>query len=116
MAKTGCVTIQKLTGKKNTVLDATVQAGSAAVLPFEITDGWGEYKITFTRPTSTADITVSNIAIYSLNEEETAAIGAALNDKGEMINDNYFYDLQGRQVSNPQHGLFITNGQKIFMK
>ena len=109
------VKIQKLTGQKSTVLEATIQVGSAATLPFDITDGWGEYQITFTRPTSTADITVSNIGIYSRTEENHTGICATFNDDREPTNNNLYYDLQGRQVTNPQHGLFIKNGHKIFV-
>ena len=32
------------------------------------------------------------------------------------IKDNTIYDLQGRQVTNPQHGIFIKNNQKIFVR
>lgn len=62
------VKIQKLTDQKNTVLETNVKAGKAVELPFDITDGWGEYEITFTRPTATDDITISNIAVYSRTE------------------------------------------------
>jgi len=106
------VKIQKLTSPNNTVLEATVQVGSAAVLPFDIADGWGEYQITFTRPSTTTDITISNIGIYSRTEEETTAIVATQNNK----NDHYLCDLQGRQVTNPQHGLYIINGKKIVVR
>lgn len=62
------VKIQKLTDQKNTVLETNVKAGKAVELPFDITDGWGEYEITFTRPTATDDITISNIAVFSRDE------------------------------------------------
>ena len=106
------VKIQKLTSPNNTVLEATVQVGSVAVLPFDIADGWGEYQITFTRPSATTDITISNIGIYSRTDEETTAIVATQNNK----NDHYLFDLQGRQVTNPQHGLYIINGKKIVVR
>ena len=108
------VKIQKLTGRRNTVLNAKVQAGSAASLPFDVTDGWGEYRITFTRPTSTADITVSDIAIHSRTEEDVTVIrGPFVN--GKSLNSKW-YDLLGRKVSKPQHGLYIKNGQKLIVK
>ena len=110
------VKIQKLTGSRNTVLNAKVQAGSSAVLYFDITDGWGEYKITLSRPSRNDEITVSDLGIYSLTEEEIAGIRATLNDKGKMINDNFFYDLNGRPVTNPQHGVFIQNDKKILVE
>ena len=27
-----------------------------------------------------------------------------------------YFDLQGREVSHPQHGIYITNGKKIYLK
>ena len=38
-----------------------------------------------------------------------------LNDNGEMINDNV-YDLQGRRVTKPTHGLYVVNGRKVVIK
>ena len=111
------VKIQKLTSPKTTVLDTKVQAGSAVVLPFSVTDGWGEYKLTLTRPTSSAAISVSNIAIYSLTDEEITAI-QSMNDERCTINNHTdtFYDLQGRPIVNPQRGFYIKNGQKMYVK
>ena len=40
-------------------------------------------------------------------------------DNGKGIMDNRTdkaYDLQGRPVVNPQRGLYIKNGQKIYVK
>ena len=40
-------------------------------------------------------------------------------DNGKGIMDNRtdkVYDLQGRPVVNPQRGLYIKNGQKIYVK
>ena len=111
------VKIQKLTGQKNLVLDATVQAGEAAVLPFEVSDGWGEYKITFIRPSKDDAITISNIGIYTRTGEQTGIVGATLNDKGQMINDKW-YSLDGRRLSGKptQKGLYINNGRKVVIK
>jgi poly(3-hydroxybutyrate) depolymerase len=102
--------IQKLTGKQNLILDATVQAGSPAVLPFEVTDGWGEYQITFLRANKNDVITVSNIAIYSSTEENNTGI----HTMREAINNNCCYDILGRQVTNPKRGMYIKNGKKVF--
>lgn len=108
------VKIQKLTGKKTTVLNAKVQAGSAASLPFEITDGWDEYKITLTRSSRNDEIAISNISIYSLTEEEITGIRSQTGNR--KSSNGKCFDLQGRQVENPQHGLYIKNGKKIIAK
>ena len=33
-----------------------------------------------------------------------------------IINDNIYYDLSGRCVENPTHGIYIVNGKKMFVK
>ncbi len=34
----------------------------------------------------------------------------------KIINDNHYYDLQGRSVAHPTKGLYIVNGKKVVMK
>lgn len=65
--KTIGVKIEKLTGSKKVVLDKTVNVGDSELL-FEITDGWGEYKLTMTRPSDSDNITVSNIVVKQTGE------------------------------------------------
>ena len=57
------VKIEKLTSPNTVVLDETVNVGAAAELPFEVTDSWGEYKLTITRPTESDAISVTGIKI-----------------------------------------------------
>ena len=61
---------------------------------------------------------------FGFEDEETTSIGASLNDKGEMKNDNY-YDLLGRKVQtsnlksqtlNLKKGIYIVNGKKVIVK
>ena len=54
---------------------------------------------------------------YLGGDNGTTGIGATLNDKEEIINDNYFYDLTGRRVSAlPRKGLYIRDGEKVLVK
>ena len=115
------VKIQKLTGRKNTVLDATVNVGVDAELPFEVSDGWGEYKITFTRPSATDEITITDIAIYSAKDGETTGIAPLLSPLGGR-KDVKIYDLLGRCIGNAEStiynaqlkkGVYVVNGKKI---
>ena len=69
--KTIGVKIQKLTGSKITVLNTTVNVGEEVELPFEISYGWGEYKLTMTRPSENDAINVTNIEIIQTGEVET---------------------------------------------
>ena len=115
------VKIQKLTGSQPMVLDATVQAGQAATLPFDITDGWGEYKITFIRPSKNDEITISNIAIYTRSSDETGI--QSIQDPQDKANHSQstmqdaVYALQGHKVSVPtQKGIYVKNGKKYIVK
>lgn len=116
------VKLIKLTGKKNTILEATVDAGAEVVLPFEVTDGWGEYKLLMTRSVSTDAITVTDIAIHSMTTEETTAISPTTlhpspstnNPSPFTLHRNAVYDLTGRVVSGQsRRSVKIENGRKV---
>ena len=114
------VKIQKLTGKKNYVLNTTVQAGDSAVLYFNVTDGWGEYKLTMTRPTG-AEIIVTGIAIHSLTAEEALSIDAPKSSAlkpSSLSSSTAVYDLQGRRLPDApvKSGLYIKDGKKVLEK
>ncbi len=68
--KTITVKIQKLTSPNTAVLNTSVNVGENVELPFEVTDGWGEYKLTMTRPTASDAINVTDIAVYQTGEAE----------------------------------------------
>ena len=110
--KTISVKIEKLTGQKNTVLSATVAAGGDASLPFEVSGGWGEYKITFTREAATDNISVSNIGIYSLTDDEQASVTFPA---CPTTSNSPFFDLLGRPIEGQpaHHGIYIRNGKKM---
>lgn len=66
--------LQKLTGNKKVVLNQTVPAGQPAQLLFTVDDGWAEYRLTVTRSAATDEITVSNMAIYTVTAEDLVGI------------------------------------------
>ena len=113
--KTVTVKLQK-TGKSTYVLNATVNVGAAVELPFEVTDGWGEYKLTMTRPKSTDAITVTDIVVRSLTAEEVVGIKEVRGEKPEVR--GRYYDLQGRRLTAApsRPGLYIVNGQKTLIR
>ena len=116
--KTVSVKIEKLTGTKNMVLNATVNVGEDASLPFEVTDGWGEYKITFIRPSKDDVITITNIAIHSLTDEEVAGIKDVEEreeSREESGSRGEAYDLQGRKLpdSRTGKGIILENHKKV---
>ena len=46
-------------------------------------------------------------------DDETTGIE---DNNREIINNNCYYDLQGRRVSTPTRGLYIVNGKKVIIK
>ena len=112
--KTVKVKIVKLTGQK-TVLETTVTVGSDNSLPFEVNDGWGEYQITFIRSAKTDDITITNIGIYSITNDDPVSVSLPTT---QATNNTPFFDLSGRPIEGqPTHsGIYIKNGKKIVVK
>lgn len=58
----------------------------------------------------------ARIANFNIGDGETTGIGASLNDKGQMTNDNVVYNLNGQRVQKAQKGLYIQNGKKVIVK
>ena len=117
--KTIAVTLQKLpvSGKEGIILNATVNAGGEYVLPFEVTDGFGEYRLTLKRAKSTDQITLSGLAIHSVTAEEYDELMAATGIRPVSIFqpshwNKGVYDLSGRHTSNGK-GIVIENGKKV---
>ena len=61
-----------------------------------VNDAWKAVGVVEDTPTAIHDITVA----ASADGMDTSAV----------------YDLQGRRVNNPQHGLYIVNGKQVVMK
>ena len=108
------VKIQKLTGKRNTVLVTTVPVGTDAVLGFDVEDGWGEYMLTLTRPAATDQITVTNLGLYSLTDEELTGIYQP--SVSAATDDDAFYTLSGTKVQPTSKGIYIQNHKKVLVK
>ena len=113
--KTIGVKIVKLTGKKNAVLDATVNVGERVELPFEVADGWGEYKLTMTREDAADEITVTDIAVHSVPEVDPDAVVAP---KANAAADGAVYSLSGvKYTKTPAgKGVYIANGKKVVVR
>ena len=85
-------------------------------------EGFDGSLLDFSVTGGTGDFSVENIVFVKDDETQrtfdalygqTTGIGATLNDKGQMINDNW-YDLNGRKLDGQPNrkGVFIRNGKK----
>ena len=107
------VKLQKLTGKKTVLLNTTVAAGSEACLLFKVTDGWGEYKLTLSRPESTDVITISDLALYSATDEELSAVHPV---EAPTSSPDGYYSLNGIRYDSLQKGMNLLNGRKLWVR
>ena len=108
------VKLQKLTGKKNYLLRDSVKVGQETVLPFIVSDGWGEYKLSFSGKSASDEITISDIRIYSATEEELSNVQTPLCTTTE---DTCLYSLSGIKHESTQlnKGIYIKNRKKLLL-
>lgn len=91
--------------------------------------GWNDCVVEFTKETD-GDMTlrlqsnftysykewyVDNLRLFKIADLTTVGIDATQNEKGEMRKETFF-DLQGRRVAKPAHGLYIVGGKKVVVK
>ena len=65
------------------------------------------------------DFVVTRDQMKELLKEETTGVEDVENDELRMTNDEWadaVYDLNGRRVAKPTHGLYIINGKKVLIK
>ena len=82
--------------------------------------GFYKYSGTYMN-TNKAYLDVSSVAgakSFTLEfvEGEATGISEVRTLDPQTIRDGNYYDLQGRRVENPTHGLYIINGKKVFIK
>lgn len=123
------VKIQKLTGKKNLVLNESVGAGGLTTLFFTVDDGWGEYRFTLSRQSSADNVTITELALHSASEEEMTGIHK-VEDSGWRKDESrgqsslgtplltQTYDLNGRLLCDSRQypGVQVKNGKKFIIK
>jgi len=51
-----------------------------------------------------------------IGSDEATGIRAIASDEADTTKPAIIYDLQGRRVASPAHGLYIINGKKIYVK
>jgi hypothetical protein len=88
-----------------------------------------DYPIGFYKLASTTKYMVANKAFLDLSKATAAAKGTVyldfddettgindINAEGQQQKEDVVYDLMGRRVTNPQHGIYIRNGKKVIYK
>jgi len=81
---------------------------------FEIPET-GNYVITFYADAAKNADFVLGLANIQAKDFVTTGI-ENVNTSTHTSKDNYFFDLSGRQIANPQRGLYIKNGKKVVIK
>ena len=95
------------------ILNTTVPVGEDITLYFDINDDFGQYIITFSRESSTDNITISDIAIFSLTDDEVTGMSPMT---CSLPKDDRFYTLGGWQASHPVKGIYVKEGKKVAIK
>lgn len=112
--KTVGVKLQRYETSK-VVLNTTVQVGEEVTLYFDIVnDDFGQYQLTFTRQNTTDHISISDISICSLTDDEATGIRPSL--PSPHTAHSSIYALSGLPLRHPAKGIYIQNGKKHISK
>lgn len=99
------VRIQKLTGTKTVVLNASnVPVGEDVALVFEVKDSWGEYKLQVTHTSSEGEVNFSKLSIHSATDEEfdlLSSMATGLSDASSSA----IYSLSGMKLPRDVKGV-----------
>lgn len=104
----------------NSTLHCAITAGEfedkTFVLDNELTNGNYALVVPGAMLTKDGKHTRALYSTYGISEDgAVTGIREIESAKGAYVADVY-YDLQGRRVANPRHGLYIHNGRKVFIK
>ena len=105
------VKLQKLSGKKDVVLEKEVKVNQAGdvVLDFSTEGGWAEYHFELTREDENATIDISKIEIHSVEDIPDGIVSPT----AAHPRHNGTYDLSGRRISSESKGIVIIDGKKV---
>lgn len=111
--KTISVKLQRLQ-KTAVIINTTARVGEETTIYFDIKDeDFGQYRITFTRENATDDITISDLVICSLTNDEFVGVGSV---KGFSPTDDRCYSLGGTPIAALRRGICIKDGKKMIVK
>lgn len=58
---------------------------------------------------------IDNFRLYRLEEQTPTGIGEITRDQAQSTNSGAWYTLSGLRVKNPTRGIYIHNGQKVYL-
>lgn len=96
--------IQLNSGKKTAVLNEKVTKDGDVTLCFNVAGGWGEYKLQVIRKDNTANVKITNLAIYSATDEEMSVEG--VKTPADFRNSRV-YSLNGVALNGAREGINI---------
>jgi len=102
--KTITVKLQKLTGDKRLVVNTTVNVGEETVLPFKISGGWAEYKLTLSRAAATDDIAITDLTVYSDTSDASALRSPQTSASAKPVAE---YSLSGTRQGQLRKGISL---------
>ena len=92
---------------------ANLSSAELRELSFTISKA-GKYAISFTNQTT--DSQYQEFLLLQCDIQKTQQVTGITIVNADGSKQDVFYDLSGRQVTNPQRGIYIKNGKKIFVK
>ena len=103
------------TATPNAVGERSANLSSAELreLPFTISKA-GKYVISFTNQITEGQY--QEFLLLQCDIQKTQQVTGITIVNADGSKQDVFYDLSGRQVTNPQHGIYINNGKKIYIK
>ena len=93
------------------------QLGFAANEAVPLYDIWAKQSQGSVTGTLSVSIPSHGVKLYRLGDNEPNDIKGVEDDRGDAtrIQSSIIFDLQGRRVKNPTHGMYISNGKKIYL-
>lgn len=107
------VKIEKASGKKNAVLNDTINVSGDTNLFFEVSDGWGEYKFSVLPQSATDVVTITDIGIYSATANELSAVQTPIFRTSAHDNTYTLFGLKAQD--NLRSGSICIRNNKKFL-
>ena len=95
------------------ILEKTLNVYEAPTLFFKVDDAGCEYKITFVRKKRTDEITITDLSLDALSDEEASGISERHHPQQQ---DEGCYSLSGIAIPHPSKGIYIKKGKKMVVQ